>query len=106
MACINYCTSQSTLPRLTTPLPLSSSTHSYARVDILTHFEICELGASGQYEPVTVDHQNDQEGVFLLQQGLQRRIRMTLIYESGPELQWTKVSELVVGKRIQYSVFW
>ena len=24
---------------------------------------------------------------------------MTLIYESGPELQWTKVSELVVGKR-------
>ncbi len=30
---------------------------------------------------------------------------MTLIYESGPELQWTKVSELVVGKCIQYLVF-
>ena len=79
-------------------LPPSSSTHSYARVDILTHFEICELGASGQYEPVTVDHQDNQRGVFLLQQGLQRRIRITLIYESGPELQWTKVSELVVGE--------
>ncbi len=77
---------------------LCSSTHSYARVDILAHFEICELGASGHYEPVAVDHSDDNDGVFLLQQGLQRRIQMTLIYETGSEILWTKVSEMVIGK--------
>lgn len=81
------------------PLFLSSSTHSYARVDVLAHFEICELGPAGNYVPVPVNHNEDQPqgGVYLLQQALQRRIRVTLICEGGSELHWKRVNELVVG---------
>jgi kinesin family protein 1 len=69
-------------------------------VDILAHFEICELGASGEYVPVPVNHNEDQPmgGVFMLQQALQRRIRITLICENGSELHWKRVNELVVGE--------
>ena len=35
--------------------------------------------------------------MFLLQQGIQRRIRMTLVYDTGSEIHWTRVNELVVG---------
>ena len=76
------------------------STHSYACVDILARFEICELGVSGEYDPVLVNHNEPQSpgGVYLLQQGLQRRMRLTLICENGSEVHWKKVNELVVGK--------
>ncbi len=69
-------------------------------MDILTHFEICELGPSGDYIPVPVTHPAEgQDSYFMLQQGLQRRIRMTLIYEMvGSEIHWTKVNEIVIGK--------
>ena len=90
-----------------TPHP-PRSTHSYARVDLLTHFELCELGPSGEYVPVPVNHQDAGGGVgqsggggggtFMIQQGLQRRIRITLSYEQGSEIHWTKVSELVIGE--------
>ena len=78
----------------------SSSTHSYARVDVLAHFEICELGSSGEYVPVPVNHNEDRGvvgGVFMLQQALSRRIRVTLICENGSEVHWKRVNELVVG---------
>ena len=69
-------------------------------MDVLAHFEICELGASGDYVPVPVNHNEDvpMGGVFMLQQALQRRIRITLICENGSELHWKRVNELVVGK--------
>lgn len=69
-------------------------------MDILAHFEVCELGPTGQYVPVPVNHSEAQHcgGVFMVQQGVQRRIRMTLMYESGSEIQWAKVNELVIGK--------
>lgn len=81
-------------------LYFTRTTHSYARVDVLAHFEICELGSSGEYIPVPVNHNDDQPvgGVFLLQQALQRRIRVTLICENGSELHWKRVNELVVGE--------
>ena len=67
-------------------------------MDILTHFEICELGPSGEYIPVPVTHPEGQDSYFMLQQGLQRRIRMTLVYEMvGSEIHWTKVNEIVIG---------
>ena len=77
-----------------------SSTHSYACVDVLARFEIHELGVSGEYNPVPVYHnEGDLVGdVFMLQQGLQRRLRVTLICESGSEVHWKKVNELVIGQ--------
>lgn len=37
-------------------------------------------------------------GLFLLHQGIQRRIRITVVHEPETELRWKDVRELVVGK--------
>ena len=73
--------------------------YAYAKVDILTYFEICELSPSGQYTPASVNHTVEPElgGCFMLQQGVQRRLRITLIYEQGSEIRFTKVNEIVIG---------
>ena len=57
---------------------------------------------SGEYDPVPVNHNDGQVmgGVYMLQQGLQRRLRVTLICESGSEVHWKKVNELVIGQQI------
>ncbi|XP_067134761.1 kinesin-like protein unc-104 isoform X2 [Centruroides vittatus] len=77
-----------------------STTHIHAKYDLLVWFEICELEPNGEYVPVVVDHSDDSpcQGTFLLHQGIQRRIRLTLIHESGPDLCWKEVRELVVGR--------
>ena len=76
------------------------TTHAYAQVDIMAYFEICELDPSGEYVPAAVHHGDATEtgGVFLLQQGVQRRLRITLVYEAGSETHWTRVNELVIGE--------
>jgi len=35
---------------------------------------------------------------MMLQQGIQRRIRITLIYDAGSEIHWLRVNELVIGR--------
>ena len=47
-----------------------------------------------------VDH-NDEvpcSGKFLLHQGVQRRIAITICHESGSNLIWKDVREVVIGK--------
>uniref|UniRef100_F6Q5L9 Kinesin-like protein unc-104 n=1 Tax=Ciona intestinalis TaxID=7719 RepID=F6Q5L9_CIOIN len=69
--------------------------------DLMIWFEICELETRGEYTPVTVDHRGDisnNTGVFLLHQGIQRRIAVTIVHEHGPELVWRDVKEVVVGR--------
>lgn len=63
-------------------------------------FEICELEASGEYIPVAVDHSDDSPccGKFLLHQGVQRRITVTICHEGGSELIWKDVKEIVIGR--------
>jgi kinesin family protein 1 len=76
----------------------SGSMHSFVEVDILAHIELLELSQSGQYLPVPVDHSNSNSPpCFLLSQGIQRRIRLSLIYESGSELYWDKVNDIAIG---------
>jgi len=62
--------------------------------------EICELAPSGEYIPVSVeaDEESACRGSFLLQQGIQRRIRITLIHEYDPDVQFKEIRELVVGR--------
>lgn len=50
--------------------------------------------------PAVVDHSDDLpcRGLFLLHQGIQRRIRITIVHEHAPELRWKDVRELVVGE--------
>lgn len=77
-----------------------STTHIHARHDLLVWFEICELEPNGEYVPAVVDHNDDSpcRGTFLLHQGIQRRIRITLVHEPMIDFQWKEVRELVVGR--------
>nr|XP_042903494.1 kinesin-like protein unc-104 isoform X2 [Parasteatoda tepidariorum] len=77
-----------------------STTHIHARHDLLVWFEICELEPNGEYVPSVIDHNDDSpcRGTFLLHQGIQRRIRITLVHEPMIDFQWKEVRELVVGR--------
>ncbi|XP_029683854.1 kinesin-like protein KIF1A [Takifugu rubripes] len=67
--------------------------------DLMVFFEIYEPEANGDYVPAVVDHRGGLpgQGTFFLHQGLQRRIIVTIIHESGGDVEWKDVSELVVG---------
>ncbi|XP_030745342.1 kinesin-like protein unc-104 isoform X3 [Sitophilus oryzae] len=81
-------------------LPSPCTAHIHAKVDILVWFEICELAPSGEYVPVVVEHSDDLpcRGLFLLHQGIQRRIRITIVHDQASEIKWRDVRELVVGR--------
>uniref|UniRef100_A0ABD2XEL7 Kinesin-like protein unc-104 n=1 Tax=Trichogramma kaykai TaxID=54128 RepID=A0ABD2XEL7_9HYME len=77
-----------------------STSHVHAKYDLLVWFEICELAPNGEYVACVVDHSDDLpcRGLFLLHQGIQRRIRITIVHEQASELRWKDVRELVVGR--------
>ncbi|XP_037705104.1 kinesin-like protein KIF1A isoform X23 [Choloepus didactylus] len=70
------------------------------KYELLVYFEICELEANGDYIPAVVDHRGGMPcmGTFLLHQGIQRRITVTLLHETGSHIRWKEVRELVVGR--------
>ncbi|XP_025742282.1 kinesin-like protein KIF1A isoform X20 [Callorhinus ursinus] len=72
----------------------------HCKYDLLVYFEICELEANGDYIPAVVDHRGGMPcmGTFLLHQGIQRRITVTLLHETGSHIRWKEVRELVVGR--------
>ncbi|XP_029938694.1 kinesin-like protein KIF1A isoform X9 [Salarias fasciatus] len=72
----------------------------HCKYDLMVFFEICELEANGDYIPAVVDHRGGMpcHGTFLLHQGLQRRITVTIVHESVDDLEWKEVRELVVGR--------
>ncbi|XP_033279722.1 kinesin-like protein KIF1A isoform X13 [Orcinus orca] len=72
----------------------------HCKYDLLVYFEICELEANGDYIPAVVDHRGGMPcmGTFLLHQGIQRRITVTLLHETGSHIHWKEVRELVVGR--------
>jgi hypothetical protein len=53
-----------------------------------------------QYSDVPVDFYDEVEaghGIFLLLQGLQRRIAVSILTEAGSPFQWTHVREISIG---------
>ncbi|KAL0871023.1 hypothetical protein ABMA27_004836 [Loxostege sticticalis] len=80
--------------------PPCCSSHLHSKHDLLVWFEICELAPSGDYVPAVVEHSDDLpcRGLFVLHQGIQRRIRITILHEPSSDLQWADVRELVVGR--------
>ncbi|XP_074924764.1 kinesin-like protein KIF1A isoform X8 [Chelonoidis abingdonii] len=70
------------------------------KYDLMVFFEICELEANGDYIPAMVDHRGGMPclGTFLLHQGIQRRITVTLVHENSSLVHWKEVRELVVGR--------
>ncbi|XP_067385363.1 kinesin-like protein KIF1A isoform X2 [Channa argus] len=93
---------------LSKPVPatkLSTMTRStagpcHAKYDLMVFFEICELEANGDYIPAVVDHRGGMpcHGTFLLHQGIQRRITVTIAHETGNDIEWKEVKELVIGR--------
>uniref|UniRef100_A0A672N198 plus-end-directed kinesin ATPase n=1 Tax=Sinocyclocheilus grahami TaxID=75366 RepID=A0A672N198_SINGR len=91
---------------LSKPVPatkLSTLTRSTAgpchcKYDLMAFFEICELEANGDYIPAVVDHRGGMpcHGTFLLHQGIQRRITVTIAHETGNDIEWKEVKELVI----------
>ncbi|XP_048831815.1 kinesin-like protein KIF1A isoform X2 [Brienomyrus brachyistius] len=72
----------------------------HCKYDLMVFFEICELEANGDYLPAVVDHIEGMpcHGTFLLHQGTQRRITVTIVHETGHDIEWNEVKELVVGR--------
>uniref|UniRef100_A0A8C6M4J4 plus-end-directed kinesin ATPase n=1 Tax=Nothobranchius furzeri TaxID=105023 RepID=A0A8C6M4J4_NOTFU len=60
----------------------------------LSYFSVCS------YIPAVVDHRGGMpcHGTFLLHQGIQRRIRVTIAHEAGNDIEWKEVKELVIGR--------
>ncbi|XP_062872912.1 kinesin-like protein KIF1A isoform X1 [Trichomycterus rosablanca] len=93
---------------LSKPVPatkLSAMTRSSAgpchcKYDLMVFFEICELEANGDYIPAVVDHRDGMpcHGTFLLHQGIQRRITVTVAHEAGCDIKLKEVKELVIGR--------
>ncbi|KAI1726974.1 kinesin motor domain-containing protein [Ditylenchus destructor] len=71
----------------------------HSKYDLLAWFEICELASNGEYVPSVVDHANGlpTHGIFLLHQGIQRRIKITICHEKG-DIRWRDCQELVIGR--------
>ena len=68
------------------------------RHDIFARVQICELGASGDYDPVQVRcHSALDPGAFFLRQGSQRKIQICLRSDSGKQFPWSKVRALSIG---------
>ncbi|XP_050665675.1 kinesin-like protein unc-104 isoform X2 [Leptidea sinapis] len=80
--------------------PPCCSSHLHSKHDLLIWFEICELAPNGEYVPAVVEHSDELpcRGLFLLHQGIQRRIRITILHEPSSDLAWTDVRELVIGR--------
>jgi len=68
-------------------------------VGLLNHSSKPESNRSWIYQQV-VEHSDDLpcRGLFLLHQGIQRRIRITIVHEPTAEVKWKDINELVVGR--------
>ncbi|KAF8629621.1 hypothetical protein AX15_003358 [Amanita polypyramis BW_CC] len=66
--------------------------------DVVAWVQICELGLDGSYVPVpAIARGHLDPGAFLLHQGLQRRLRITLSSDSGQQLPWSEFTRVRIG---------
>ncbi|KZT12686.1 kinesin-domain-containing protein [Laetiporus sulphureus 93-53] len=66
--------------------------------DVVAWLQISELTPDGTYGPVPViSHGGVDPGAFMLHQGLQRRIVLSLFSNSGKQLPWTDVVRIRLG---------
>lgn len=87
--------------KFTRPVCSKPSSHVLSRHDILVWLEICELAInSDEYNPVLVDRSDPEShmATFLLHQGIQRKLCITLVHEEDPLIVWGNVKEVVVGR--------
>lgn len=72
----------------------------HSKVDLTVWIEVCELAPDGQYLPVVVDQHDDTpcRGTLLFHQGIQRRIRVTIMHHPDYDVAFKDLRELVMGR--------
>jgi kinesin family protein 1 len=101
---LSDCTAHLSLkPSVPTSLPVQKimPTSNY---DINSWIEVCELAPTGNYMPVPVISDStfnvlnqDDPGVFILRQGVQRRVVLTLMHDAGPAFPWRRVIDVQIS---------
>ena len=77
----------------------SSSFSQEEQHDIALRLQVLELDAAGKWTSVPVQSQGPLDpGSFFVQQGLQRRLRFSLLHGSGKALRWVNLSRATVGQ--------
>lgn len=91
--------SPSSLPANLPPMRRSENDFVVEQLhDVVAWLQICELAPNGSYVPVPVVTQSHLDpGAFLLHQGLQRRVVLSLTSNSGRQLPWTEVIRMRLG---------
>jgi kinesin family protein 1 len=66
--------------------------------DVIAWLQVGELAADGSYRPVSVLSYGPLDpGSFTIHQGLQRRLFLSLISNSGRQLPWTRICRVRLG---------
>lgn len=66
--------------------------------DVVAWVQLCELGPDGEYIPVpVVTSSGIDPGTYTLHQGLQRRIGLHLVCNSGRQLPWSEFTRVRTG---------
>lgn len=68
------------------------------RHHVVAYVQVCELGEDGEYIPVNVVAYSPQDsGCFYLRQGLQRRLKITMVHDSGMRLPWKNITNVAIS---------
>lgn len=68
------------------------------RHDVFARVHVLEIGEDGDYEPVEVVQSSTlDQGSYQLHQGLQRRVVLSLVHNSGESLPWEDVTGFAAG---------
>ncbi|XP_048586987.1 kinesin-like protein unc-104 isoform X2 [Nematostella vectensis] len=83
------------------PAPISAKEEPLSlHFDFVVWIEIFELSPSGEYFPCVVKRKGDDlpESIFLLHQGIQRRLVVTLMYENSTDIRIRRLTSLTMGR--------
>lgn len=91
--------SRDSTPSVSVPYQLCDD-EGTLKFDLLVWVEVYEMSPSGDYFPCVVRRKPDIPcgGVFLLHQGIQRRLVVTIIHENSMDIRIRRVMDLVVGR--------
>ncbi|KAK5174126.1 uncharacterized protein LTR77_001206 [Saxophila tyrrhenica] len=68
------------------------------RHDVFARVQVLEIGEEGEYAPVEVVQSGTlDQGSYQLHQGLQRRVVLSLVHNSGESLPWEDVTGFAAG---------
>ncbi|KAK3749140.1 hypothetical protein QZH41_009819 [Actinostola sp. cb2023] len=87
------------MPRICVLVCFRLESHNLT-LDFVVWIEIFELSPSGEYFPCVVKQRSDdtKDWVFLLHQGIQRRLVVTIMHENSPDFRMRRLKSLTLGQ--------